>query len=65
MAVIRFLNEDQHLVGLEINEVLVLYVFVVGHSGGSSGSGSLRNSGVQSGWFKHSDSPVSQWPADI
>lgn len=40
-------------------------VCVVGHSGGSSGSGSLLHSGVQSGGFKHSDSPVSQWPADI
>ncbi|KAM8768284.1 uncharacterized protein AB9X84_021088 isoform 1-T1 [Acanthopagrus schlegelii] len=36
-----------------------------GHSGGSSGSGSLLHSGVQSGGFKHSDSPVLQWPADI
>ena len=40
-------------------------VCVVGHSGGSSGSGSLLHSGVQSGGFKHSDSPVLQWPADI
>ena len=40
-------------------------VRVVGHRGGSSGSGSLLHSGVQSRGFKHSDGPVSQWPADV